>query len=265
MQQPFSTMNEYLLNTVVRSTITLPPLMAIWRHHTDIQTGGSCIAALLRSEAIAEHQGIWKVKLIVHPLQYIQRGNVILSTHDEWFENKAHRILIQRESSRPEANGRLYETNIMYYKYKIRCRDITIPVVRLQNDTIVLPTKFAHLDRPIVAHYRFILKLGSVSSAQAATVHVPMHHPPSNISTPSRPPPNRLLPQRIVNGFIEGILAKEEPCPIEMIPLTKENICVTPCGHTMSFESAQAWVKLAHTCPVCRGGVELYELQQWKA
>jgi hypothetical protein len=256
--QPFTSMNEYLISTTVRSTIALPPIMAIWRHHTDIQTGGPCIAALLRSESVPDYQGTWKLTLIHNPLQYIQRGNVILSTHDEWFDSKPHTLLIQRQSSRPEANGRLYKTLIMYYKYKIRCRDMSIPVVRLHDDTIVLATRFANLDRLAGAPYRFILKLGSVSASQNVE---PIPRPPPVL--PTRPP-IQLLPQRIVNGFIEGVLAKDETCPIEMVPLTKENTCITPCGHALSVESAKEWVTTAHTCPVCRSGVEVSQLQQWK-
>jgi hypothetical protein len=76
--------------------------------------------------------------------------------------------------------------------------------------------------------------------------------------------PCRHLPQRIVNGFIEGILAGGYECPIEMCPMEKQNACLTPCGHVMTYSSASRWIEGAHSCPECRSPLEVEQLQRWK-
>jgi hypothetical protein len=77
--------------------------------------------------------------------------------------------------------------------------------------------------------------------------------------------PCRHLPQRIVNGFIEGILAGGYECPIEMCSMEKQNACLTPCGHVMTYSSASRWIEGAHSCPECRSPLEVEQLQRWKS
>jgi len=69
------------------------------------------------------------------------------------------------------------------------------------------------------------------------------------------------IPQSIINGYIETLLAKQEICPISLILLTKDTICITKCGHAFSHLSMKHWIQDAHSCPVCREPVSEHELQ----
>jgi hypothetical protein len=283
MQASTDRNNTYLLETVVRSSIILPPVMAIWRRHYDIHTEGTCIAALLFTQRVPEYEGVWKFHLLHDPLDYIHRGRLVQSDRDTWFQNRTHRILVQRSSSRPEANQKLFDTVIQYSNYQIVCDHTTIPVIRLHNDSLILPSNFALLENTQNQRFRFTLKLGDIYSdpvleAAAAYIHEEvvlereaeqeldrLIRSISVVHAPHTTVPNAPLPQRIVNGFIEGIVARGETCPIEMTELTKETACVTPCGHTMTFDAAECWIRGAHSCPVCRAPLELRHLQRWSS
>jgi hypothetical protein len=76
--------------------------------------------------------------------------------------------------------------------------------------------------------------------------------------------PCRKLPQRIVNGFIEGTLINGYECPIDMCPIEKQHACLTPCGHVLTYSSASRWIEGAHSCPECRSPLEVEQLQRWK-
>ena len=55
---------------------------------------------------------------------------------------------------------------------------------------------------------------------------------------------------------MEGAILKEEKCAISWEPLTKENICVTNCGHFFTVESYCMWRAVSdRTCAVCRSHV----------
>ena len=71
------------------------------------------------------------------------------------------------------------------------------------------------------------------------------------------------MPQRIVNGFIEGVVAGGGVCPIELDALVAAEACLTPCGHVMSFAAAERWLQGARTCPECRAVLCLEDLQRW--
>jgi hypothetical protein len=69
------------------------------------------------------------------------------------------------------------------------------------------------------------------------------------------------LPQSVVNGYIESLIAKQEVCPISLIPLEKESTLVAPCGHAISHHVATRWIRDARSCPVCRAEVSESQLQ----
>lgn len=60
------------------------------------------------------------------------------------------------------------------------------------------------------------------------------------------------IPKRVLQGYVESLVAKKETCPITMDELTVETACVSPCYHVMSFEGAQGWVQAHKSCPICR-------------
>ncbi len=281
--------NAYLLENVVRSEVALPPVMAICRRHYNLQTNISCVAALLLSERVPGYEGVWKLHMLERSQDYTAGSRLIRSNADTWFENKAHRILIMRPSSRPEVHNKLFETFIQYNKYKIITNHSVIPVIRLHNDASVLSSAFAFLEQPENARYRHYLTIGPPISndpvlAEAAAyvqreTRLHIHReaeqeldrlirsmqqlPVAPVISSRIASATPILPQRIVNACIEGMLARGETCPIEMEQLTKETACLTPCGHTMTLSSAECWIRDAHSCPVCRAPVELPQLQRW--
>jgi hypothetical protein len=69
------------------------------------------------------------------------------------------------------------------------------------------------------------------------------------------------LPQSVVNGYIESLAAKQEVCPISLLPLDKDSTLVAPCGHAISHRAAICWIRDARSCPVCRAEVSESQLQ----
>jgi hypothetical protein len=72
---------------------------------------------------------------------------------------------------------------------------------------------------------------------------------------------NYKIPQCVVNGYIESLIAKREICPISLEPLEKETTLVSPCGHAISHHAVLHWIRGAHSCPVCRAEVLESQLQ----
>ena len=58
-----------------------------------------------------------------------------------------------------------------------------------------------------------------------------------------------------MNAEIESYLSThpDTECPITLNPLTKENMCLTPCGHGIHRVSMLEWLETKTNCPVCRG------------
>ena len=75
----------------------------------------------------------------------------------------------------------------------------------------------------------------------------------------------QVMPQHIVNTVIESLVAQEKECPILQTPLTKEETCLTPCGHAMTTDAATRWIRGAHSCPECRSHCSVDQLQVWRA
>lgn len=69
------------------------------------------------------------------------------------------------------------------------------------------------------------------------------------------------IPQNVVNGYIESLVAKQEVCPVSLLPLDKESTLVAPCGHAISHHAAVCWIRDARSCPVCRAEVSESQLQ----
>lgn len=261
------TSNQRLLHTVARSSVELPPFIVICRRPNDFISGTPCLAVLVRTEKVPMYPGTWRLSLVKQPhwLPHLHRGDCVLSEEDPWFQNQMHTILVQRQSRRLGSRNKLYATTIAYKKYKIPFPPWdAIPVVDLSNANGILPSEFVQLDQDRYADYRFILH------RQRASPQPPLQIlPPQTPPLPGPPPRPAVqqgqIPQRVVNGFLEGLIAKGEVCPIAMEPLEKETACLTPCGHTMSFDAAEHWIRDAHSCPVCRAPLELRYLQKWSA
>ena len=69
------------------------------------------------------------------------------------------------------------------------------------------------------------------------------------------------IPNHILKVYMDSLIEKNECCPVTLMPLTKETICLTKCGHAFSRLSAKHWIQDAHSCPVCREPVSEHDLQ----
>lgn len=69
------------------------------------------------------------------------------------------------------------------------------------------------------------------------------------------------IPQCVINGYIESIVANRDCCPVSFEPHEKETTLVAPCGHAFSHLAVKYWIRDVHSCPVCRAEVLESQLQ----
>jgi hypothetical protein len=60
-----------------------------------------------------------------------------------------------------------------------------------------------------------------------------------------------VLPSHVINGWLKNCAATEV-CPITLDQMTVDDICATPCYHSMSYSSGLEWIRENSSCPVCR-------------
>jgi hypothetical protein len=251
--------NNRTLATVRRSDIELPPVIAVWRH----SRGTDHTAALFRCEPDGWHQGAWRITFVPDPLQHIEDGTLIRSNEDEWLGGRLHTILIKRVSGDPAENGKYNATEIKYTGCKITSNvgGQTIPVVNFNKKSEVLPSEFTQLVLPEYAHLQFKLRLGRLINP--FTYRVPQAAPIVMARPVPIQPTVAKIPQRIVNVYIDSLIAAKETCPIELTELTRENTCMAPCGHAMTCDAAAAWLRTSRSCPVCRAALSSEDLVHW--
>ena len=85
------------------------------------------------------------------------------------------------------------------------------------------------------------------------------------VQQPGLQPQQQQIPQYILNGYIDSLVAKKETCPILLTELALETTCITPCGHALSKEGLDSWFATSQTCPVCRSACLKEQLQVWKS
>jgi hypothetical protein len=269
MGNEVSTHNNRVLATVRRSDVQLPPIIAVWRHSTEALNGGNQNAALFRCEPDGWHQGAWRIVFIDNPLECIEDGRLEESAEDEWLGGRIHTILVKRVSPDPNENAKYKDTRIHYIGHKIvsNVGNAPIPVLNLNNKSEILPSQFAHLDKTEYGHLRFKMRPGRLINPYTYRI---LQRDPVLIAASSRPvaaavpvPLARALPQRVVNGYLDSLITAKESCPIELTDLTRENACMAPCGHAMTYDAATAWLRASRSCPVCRAPLSVDDLARW--
>jgi hypothetical protein len=71
------------------------------------------------------------------------------------------------------------------------------------------------------------------------------------------------IPQRVLNAFIESAIAKNESCPITMMPIEKGDAIVTPCYHILSKDAGERWISMKNQCPTCKQSCTSNETHKW--
>jgi len=71
------------------------------------------------------------------------------------------------------------------------------------------------------------------------------------------------IPQRVLNAYIESSIAKNETCPITIMPIEKSDAIVTPCYHIMSKSAGEQWISMKNQCPVCKESCTSNQTMKW--
>lgn len=60
------------------------------------------------------------------------------------------------------------------------------------------------------------------------------------------------IPQHVLKGFVEGLIAAKETCPVTMEELSLGNIAITSCYHAFERSTIQHIMGTSRRCPTCR-------------
>jgi hypothetical protein len=63
------------------------------------------------------------------------------------------------------------------------------------------------------------------------------------------------IPPHVLKGFVAGLIAAKENCPVTMEPLTLGNIAITGCYHAFEREVIKQIMATTRVCPSCRAGL----------
>lgn len=63
------------------------------------------------------------------------------------------------------------------------------------------------------------------------------------------------IPQHVLKGFVNGLVAAKETCPVTMEPLSLGNIAVTGCYHAFERSAIEQIMATTRLCPTCRAGL----------
>jgi len=168
--------------------------------------------------------GTWSLNVIENPESIIDESIILASYDDKWFNNTIKSIDVQSDIVR---NIKLKFNNCI-----IVHPSGVIPVLKMSDPCVTLSDEFYYLNRESSRSFRFeCLVVNSYKN------------------------PN--------NDNFDVVLNKHENCPVFMIPLTKENIRITSCGHAIS-SGVERWIEEKGTCPMCREPQNLESLCSYK-
>ncbi len=246
------------------------------------------------------HPYVWEMNMCESPIELLNEGVLLPhSEHDAWLGGISHTIVIKRASQNFLKNGKYYTTDIAFAGSYILMgsNGDRIPVMNMTSPWICLSSKFKRLDQPEYERWRVkvqpfvpILSPNHLHHHQwrqeplfhergpeptppiAIVTPRPMEAPrptvevspwPRTLPTPT-PTATPVMPQHIVNAYIDTLIGRGDTCPISMNPLTREAACLTPCGHAVSRHEATRWIQDAHSCPVCRSQCSVEALLSWR-
>lgn len=252
------------------SNVTLPEQFVIRKPDSDL-------AVLVKSTRLPYN--VWKFDLVPNPSTELLGYHCIpADSHPEF--SGLHIILVQRVSTNPEYDKKLYKTEVEFQGVVVSGLHHTIPVLKFSNPHTILASRFSRLDTAVGAHWCFPFVLNqpisqvtvqrrrreALEAAENAAAELLLGFAGVQRAAPAAKQSSRpLLPQHIVNIFVEAAVAKQETCPITQEALTKETMVVTPCGHGLDNSSATHWISTKHSCPVCREPCSEAQLQKWSA
>ena len=301
---PLQQHNQAILRESNVSHVTLPPMFVLWRHvnpNRSIEVNGLtheqayCAVCIVTERVGGAVHPLWRLTLVEQPLEALGRCSVTLYP-DNWLSGLDHKIIVQRPNPNPDANNKLFLTDIRHTRYAVRMETGQfVPILNLTNPCLVLHSRFIHIDTTYMDRFGFVcdhgrelipptlIRRGEIQqqavqlaerAARALLERAAAPLPPApaprreTIPAPRQPPQPQVratMPQHIVNTVIETLVAQEKECPILQTSLEKETTCLTPCGHAMTTDAAARWIRDAHSCPECRYPCSVDQLQVWRA
>lgn len=63
------------------------------------------------------------------------------------------------------------------------------------------------------------------------------------------------IPPHVLKGFVAGLIAAKETCPVTMEELRLGNIAVTGCYHAFERSTIEQIMSTTRVCPTCRAGL----------
>jgi hypothetical protein len=259
--------NQQLLETVGQSYTEIPPIFALMRYPNGAQDG-KYGGILISASKVPNYSGVWKLDILKNPYNYLDNGHLVAEETDHWFYGKLHPYLAVTE------NHVLVPFKIQYHHSILRVggSNQMIPVCYIPDASKVIGHSFLQIDRSSMRNYRIELKPGPLrlptlsqpsSVSPSAPAALPVAPVVSNVATKKKKQAN-ILSQFIVNELVEGIIARGIDCPITMEKMTRENVRVLPCGHSVSSAAVEHFPRDARSCPQCRKPFSLSQVQQWK-
>jgi len=148
--------------------------------------------------------------------------------------------------------------------------EITIPVIRIDDDHNVLPYNCKNMNPSADLGYQgerrgqdIIAKMyredpvNTVPSAASARDRVyPLQQPTIPIAPViSQPHVTSGIPHHVKKLLVADMISRKECCPISSDYITQENAGVTSCGHVFVLSEIQKWLSIESSkglCPMCK-------------
>lgn len=195
------------------------------------------------------------------------------------FSQDIQLISVERISSRANSTHRYFQSTMTFTGevLKDNLENSVIPIVFFNNSCTILPSVYTNLKQKAdlsTSKYTYKYSGREVMTTVFPTPRRPARHLPieeifgsagiteNKENTNASGVTQTLVPQRVINTFIEGVISKNETCPVMIMPLEKETTIITPCWHAMSIE-AKRWIERKECCPVCKQECKLSQLMNW--
>lgn len=163
--------------------------------------------------------------------------------------SSAERVLetfIERDSSRHGA--KIYPCSIgrtnVHTEGRIYVYTITRPLIVLHS---LYYQVYKGLDKQMKWHVRFNYQMPESRPLVIPEIETPEIQTPE-IQAPEIQTPEIRIPSHVLKGYIDGLIATKQTCPITMEEFCLGNITVTGCGHAFEKGSLDS----VSVCPLCR-------------
>ena len=219
--------------------------------HPDLASSQDA-AVLIYTSRIGNQYPVYDTTIVEYPLQHLGNSVVLSMDVDGWFDGNKVAFPMKHDD-------RILNCTFAFNNCVVDTENGPIPVLKQSTPCELYGNKFIFLHKDMYEGFRFSCKADSILRSPPN----PAGGRSSSIPSLSTRNTKGSIPQHILNAYIDGLLEKNENCPIEMTPLTKETIRITPCGHSMSVNAAEYWITCKHSCPVCREGCSVDQLLGW--